>query len=88
MFTPQGTIMTQPIHLSRRGFIAASAALAACAAAPSLVRAQSAQPFRLGALNSITGVGGPYGPAMLEAIKIAIDEVNAAGGAAGRKNQL
>jgi len=88
MFTPQGTFMTQPIQLSRRGFIAASAALAACAAAPSLVRAQSAQPFRLGALNSITGVGGPYGPAMLEAIKIAIDEVNAAGGAAGRKIQL
>ncbi len=80
--------MTQPTHLSRRGFIAASAALAACGAIPSLARAQSAQPFRLGALNSITGVGGPYGPAMLEAIKIAIDEVNVAGGAAGRKIQL
>lgn len=80
--------MTQPTHLSRRGFIAASAALAACGAIPSLARAQSAQPFRLGALNSITGVGGPYGPAMLEAIKIAIDEVNTAGGAAGRRIQL
>ncbi|CAB3630436.1 ABC transporter substrate-binding protein [Achromobacter pestifer] len=82
--------MTQPIHLSRRDFLAAGAALAASGAMPGLAWAQApaASPFRLGALNSITGVGGPYGPAMLEAIKIAIAEVNAAGGAAGRQIQL
>lgn len=82
--------MTQPTHLSRRDFLAASAALAAAGAVLGLAwaQAQAAPPFRLGALNSITGVGGPYGPAMLEAIKIAIAEVNAAGGAAGRQIQL
>lgn len=80
--------MTQPISFSRRDFLAASAALAAAGLAPFPARAQGAQPFRLGALNSITGVGGPYGPGMLEAIKIGVDEVNAAGGAAGRQFQL
>ncbi len=80
--------MTQPNSLSRREFIAASAAIAAASAFPTIARAQTAAPFRLGALNSITGVGGPYGPSMLEAIKIGMAEVNAAGGAAGRLFQL
>jgi len=39
--------------------------------------------FKIGALNPLTGVGGPYGPGMLEAIKIAAEEVNAAGGILG-----
>ncbi len=74
---------------SRRQFVTSSVALAATAMLPWGARAaQSAQPFRLGALNSITGVGGPYGGAMLEAIRIAVDEVNAAGGAAGRQFAL
>jgi branched-chain amino acid transport system substrate-binding protein len=41
--------------------------------------------FKVGALNPLTGVGGPYGPGMLEAIKIAAEEVNAAGGILGNK---
>lgn len=41
--------------------------------------------FKVGALNPLTGVGGPYGPGMLEAIKIAAKEVNAAGGILGNK---
>jgi branched-chain amino acid transport system substrate-binding protein len=41
--------------------------------------------FLVGALNPLTGVGGPYGPGMLAAIKIAAEEVNAAGGILGNK---
>lgn len=41
--------------------------------------------FRIGALNPLTGVGGPYGPGMLAAIRLAADEVNAAGGILGNK---
>jgi len=44
-----------------------------------------AQEFRVGALNPLTGVGGPYGPGMLQSIRIAADEVNAAGGILGKK---
>ncbi len=41
--------------------------------------------FKVGALNPLTGVGGPYGPGMLAAIKIAAQEVNDAGGILGNK---
>ncbi|AKQ54268.1 ABC transporter substrate-binding protein [Bordetella hinzii] len=81
--------LQQPMNRSRRRFVSTGLVLAGASLAPWSVRAsQPAQPFRLGALNSITGVGGPYGGAMLEAIRIAVDEVNAAGGAAGRQIQL
>lgn len=71
--------------LSRRDFGLSSLALASGAALPLAAGAQAPQPFRIGSLNSMTGVGGPYGPYMLEAARIAVDEVNALGGAAGRQ---
>ncbi|KAB0266771.1 ABC transporter substrate-binding protein [Microvirga brassicacearum] len=80
--------MTQPMNFSRRGFLVSGTALAALGAFSGSAFSQSEKVFRLGALNSITGIGGPYGPYMLEAIKIAVAEVNDAGGAAGRKFQL
>nr|WP_207951388.1 ABC transporter substrate-binding protein [Bordetella trematum] len=81
--------LQQPMSSSRRRFVSTGLVLAGASMAPwSLRAATPGEPFRLGALNSITGVGGPYGGAMLEAIRIAVDEVNAAGGAAGRKIQL
>ncbi len=36
--------------------------------------------FKVGALNPLTGSGGPYGPGMLEAIRLAADEINVSGG--------
>ena len=45
-------------------------------------------PFRIGALNPVTGAGSPYGPGMQKAIILAADEVNAAGGACGRKLEV
>ena len=80
--------MKQPMNISRRGFLVSGSALAAYGALSGTSSAQSQKAFRLGALNSITGIGGPYGPYMLEAIKIAVAEVNEAGGAAGRQFQL
>lgn len=80
--------MTQPVYLSRRGFLASGTAVAALGALPTMALAQGERAFRIGSLNSITGIGGPYGPYMLEAIRLAVNEVNAAGGAAGRKLQL
>ncbi len=80
--------MEQPINIGRRQFaIAASAGLAG-ATLPGMALAQAGAPFKIGALNSITGTGGTYGPGMLEAIKLGVAEVNAAGGAAGRQLQL
>lgn len=79
--------MTQPYDLSRRGFMLSGTAAATLGALNVPAFAQD-KVFRLGALNSITGIGGPYGPYMLEAIKIAVKEVNEAGGAAGRQFQL
>ena len=73
-------------RIDRRQFAKLAAAFAASAAIPGI--AGAAEAFRLGALNSITGAGGAYGPGMLEAIQIAVAEVNAAGGAAGRQFQL
>lgn len=77
--------MQNDIRIGRRGLLAATA----LGALPAIgARAQEARPFRIGSLNSITGTGGAYGSGMLEAIKIGIAEVNAAGGAAGRRFEL
>jgi branched-chain amino acid transport system substrate-binding protein len=63
-------------------------ALAASCGFPLSVFAQSADTIRIGALLPLTGAGAVYGPAMQQAIKIAVDEVNAAGGAAQRKLEI
>ena len=79
--------MTTSINASRRHFSQAMMALAAMGGRAGVLQGRPA-PFKVGALNSITGAGGTYGPGMLEAIKIGIAEVNAAGGAAGRELKL
>jgi branched-chain amino acid transport system substrate-binding protein len=80
--------MDHSYNMSRRGFLASGAAATALATLGAPVMAQGEKVFRLGSLNSITGVGGPYGPYMLEAIKLGVKQVNDAGGAAGRTIQL
>ena len=44
--------------------------------------------FRIGALNPVSGAGGPYGSGMQKMIIAAAAEVNAAGGAGGRKLEV
>ncbi|QEI07600.1 ABC transporter substrate-binding protein [Pigmentiphaga aceris] len=74
--------------MDRRSFVKLSAAAAAVQLLPSLSFAQEGGTFRIGALTPITGAGSPYGPGMQQAIRLAVDEVNAAGGVAGMKLEL
>ncbi|MBN8957695.1 MAG: ABC transporter substrate-binding protein [Rhizobiales bacterium] len=48
----------------------------------------SKDPINIGALNPLTGSGSVYGVGMLEAIKVAIDQINVAGGPLGRQFKL
>jgi branched-chain amino acid transport system substrate-binding protein len=74
--------------MDRRNILKLAGTAAALHALPGLVFAQSASTFRIGSLLPITGAGSPYGPGMQAAIRLAVDEVNAAGGAGGRKLEL
>ena len=69
---------------SRRTLLAAGAGLLA---APSVVRAQ-AESFRIGALNPVTGAGSPYGSGMQRMILAAVEAINSAGGANGRRIEV
>jgi len=71
---------------ARRQILTATALAAALCAAPGMAQAQAT--FRIGALNPVTGAGSPYGPGMQKAILLAVEEVNAAGGAGGRKLEV
>lgn len=71
--------------VTRRELLAAPLAAALASALPTTALAQAGEPFRVGLLNPITGAGSPYGPGMQRALLMAIEEVNAAGGAGGRK---
>lgn len=71
---------------ARRQILTATALAAAICAAPVFAQAQAT--FRIGALNPVTGAGSPYGPGMQKAILMAVEEVNAAGGAGGRKLEV
>lgn len=70
--------------IDRRSFLAGASAGATLIAAPSLVRAQGAGPIKVGEINSYTAQ-----PAFLKPYRqgweLALEQVNAAGGALGRK---
>ena len=65
-------------------------ALLASLATPALLRTAAAQsgPIRIGTLTPQTGAGGSYGPPMVRAVRAIVDDINAAGGIAGRKIEL
>lgn len=74
--------------IQRRHLLAATAAAVSGASLP-FGSVRAAEPaFRIGALNPVTGSGGPYGAGMQKMIITGADMVNAAGGAAGRKLQI
>jgi len=75
------------MSLERRHLLGAAAFGTAAASLPRLARAQDTV-FRIAALNPITGGGSAYGSGMQKMIAAVVDQVNAAGGAAGRKLQL
>src|SRR5262245_27165342 len=65
----------------------AGSALLAGIGAPGIVRAQ-ADAIRIGHLTPLTGFLGPLGEYAVMGIKLAAEEVNAAGGVMGRKIEL
>ena len=75
------------LSATRRDLLVAPLA-AALASSFGSAWAQAGATFRVGALNPITGAGGPYGPGMQKAILAAAEEINAAGGAGGRKIEV
>jgi branched-chain amino acid transport system substrate-binding protein len=73
--------------VNRRQVLEGIGAGAALLAAPAIARAQTAT-FRIGSLTPITGAGSTFGGGMQKAILAAVEAVNAAGGAAGRKLEV
>lgn len=73
--------------IDRRTMLQAAGSTLALTLAPGIGAAQGAT-FRIGALNPITGAGSPYGSGMQKMILAAVAEVNAAGGAGGRKLEV
>ncbi len=73
--------------LDRRTLLAGAGGALAVSVVPVRADAQTAT-FRIGALNPITGAGSPYGTGMQRMILAAVEEVNAAGGAGGRRIEV
>lgn len=75
--------------INRRGFLKTAGAAAAAAGtaqffAPAILKAQQT-PIKIGHLVPLTGFLSPMGDFASKAGKLAIDEINAAGGVLGRK---
>ena len=73
--------------LDRRSFLAAGATTVAAISFGTAVPAQ-ARDFRIGFLMPLTGGAGRLGQMMLEGAQLAVEEVNAGGGVAGRRIEL
>ena len=76
-------------RLSRRAMLKSTAgsALLAAVGMPAIVKAQ-ADAIRIGHLTPLTGFLGPLGEYAVMGVKLAAEEVNAAGGVMGRKIEL
>lgn len=75
-------------NTTRRGFLrTGTAGLAIGLAAPAYLRAQTA-PLKIGHLTPTTGFLGPLGEYAQMGIKLAVEHVNANGGAGGRQIEL
>src|SRR6478735_2845972 len=79
------TVLTT--SLPRRSLLAASVAMVAAFACPSIGSTQEG-PVRLGLLAPLTGTGGPYGQEEEQAARAAVKIINEAGGVLGRKLEL
>jgi branched-chain amino acid transport system substrate-binding protein len=77
------------LSLSRRKLLkgAAGSALVAGIGTPAMLKAQ-ADAIRIGHLTPLTGFLGPLGEYAVMGVKLAADEINAAGGVQGRKIEL
>lgn len=82
--------MSDQSLFTRRGLLKSAAGAAAVGAVsmPAILRAQTADVIRIGHLTPRTGFLGPLGEYAVMAIDLAVEEINAAGGLAGRKVEL
>ena len=74
--------MINQFNLPRRYMLAGATAVLAT---PSIVRAQTADPIRLGTAMPLTGSQAGYGADFLTGMRMAVKDVNAQGGFAGRQ---
>ena len=72
----------------RRRLLQGGAAMTAGLVMPPYVRAQSKEAIRLGHLTPMTGFLGPMGEYAVLGARLAVEEVNAAGGVNGRQIEL
>ena len=56
--------------------------------APEPAAPSSAEPFRIGAMHALTGIAESYGNPILQAMQLAVTEINAGGGVSGRMLEL
>ena len=79
--------MTKHIgQMSRRRFIAAALGSGAAVAAPSvLTGARAADELKIATFYALSGPGSLFGPTQTAVTKLAMDQINAAGGVGGRK---
>lgn len=74
--------------ITRRTFAAHGGLAMAAAIVPGLAGAQAREARRIGFLMPLTGGSGKLGQMMLEGAALAVEELNAGGGAAGRPVEL
>jgi branched-chain amino acid transport system substrate-binding protein len=74
--------------MNKRLIGSAAAAILVTALGGLATPAASQEAYRIAALNPVTGAGTTYGTGMQKSILAAVEEVNAAGGAAGRRLEV
>ena len=74
--------------MNRRAFLATSAAAAATVGLPSILKAQSKEPLRIGCPLPLTGPFAALAADMQRGAVLAADELNAKGGVMGRKVEV
>lgn len=72
----------------RQALVGLGAAATGAVAMPSIILAQSPDVIRFGHLTPRTGFLGPLGEFAVQAVDLAVEEVNAAGGIMGRKLEI
>jgi len=82
MFSTQST-------LAKHGFRLLAVSLLSCTAAVALAQtAPASTAIRIGVIAPLSGPSADFGVPMLNGVKLAVDEINAAGGYLGRKIEL
>lgn len=74
--------------ISRRTLLAGSAAVATSGMLANLRQASASDPIRLGSILDTSGIFEAYGKPMDMALRLAVDEINAAGGLLGRQVEI